>query len=79
MVEGRGTNRSRTARRRAKAKRATADAHAKVLAATIREIRRAGYTTLQDISEELNRLEVPTVRGGPWSPATVARLLARLG
>jgi hypothetical protein len=57
----------------------TADRRTKALAAIIREIRRAGYTTHRDISEELNRLGVPAAGGGEWNITTVARLLARLG
>jgi hypothetical protein len=60
------------------ANKRAADRHAKALAATIREIRGAGYTTRQDICDELNRLKVPTARGGEWHVTTVARLLARL-
>jgi hypothetical protein len=40
--------------------------------------RTAGYTSHRDISDELNRLKVPTARGGEWHVTTVARLLARL-
>jgi hypothetical protein len=80
MAKARGTTPSR---RRgghgALANKRAADRHAKTLAAIIREIRRAGYTTHRDICEELNRLKVPTARGGEWSVTTVARLLARLG
>jgi len=54
----------------------TADRRTKALAAIIREIRRAGYHTHRDISEELNRLGVPTAGGGEWNITTVARLLA---
>ena len=61
------------------ANKRAADRRTKALAAIIREIRRAGYTTRQDICDELNRLEVPTARGGEWHVTTVARLLARLG
>src|SRR3982074_2579991 len=49
------------------ANKRAADRHAKALAATIQEIRRAGYTTRQDICDELNRLEAPTGRGGEGS------------
>jgi hypothetical protein len=76
---GQGPNRSKAVHSRRTDLRAAADARAKALAPVIREIRRAGYTTLRDMSEELNRLEVPTVHGRRWHPMTVARLLARLG
>ena len=61
------------------ANKRAADSRTKALARIIREIRGAGYTTRQDICDELNRLEVPTGRGGEWHVTTVARLLARLG
>jgi hypothetical protein len=79
MAKGRGKTPSRKrGEEGALANKRAADRHATALAPIIREIRRAGYTTLRDMSEELNRMNVPTVRGGRWQPMTVARVLARL-
>jgi hypothetical protein len=79
MAKARGTTpvRRRGAHGALGTKRA-ADRHAKALASIIREIRTAGYTSHRNISDELNRLKVPTARGGEWHVTTVARLLARL-
>ena len=55
-----------------------ADARAVVLAKVIRKLRAAGFTKLSAIADELNRQQVPTIRGAKWRATTVARLLARL-
>lgn len=68
----------REAARKRAMKSKEADTHARVLASVVREVREAGYTSLRDISEELNRLAVPTARKRRWHATTVARLLARL-
>lgn len=36
-------------------------------------------TTLQDFADRLNELEVPTSRGGPWTPPLVQRVMAGKG
>ena len=78
MAKGRGkTTPSRKCRELgALANKRAADRHATASASIIRKIRSSGYTTLGNIGEELNRLEVPTVHGGRWHPMTVARVLA---
>ena len=55
-----------------------ADLRAKALAPVIRDIRAAGHTSLRGICGELNRIAVPTARGGRWHVASVHRLLTRL-
>ena len=55
-----------------------ADARAMALATVIGELRAAGFTKLSAIADELNRRQVPTIRGARWRATTVARLLARL-
>jgi hypothetical protein len=72
QVEGRGINRSESAHRRAKENWEAANTRARVIAPVIREIRAAGHTSLRGIRWELNRLAVPTVRGGRWRAMTVA-------
>jgi recombinase len=66
------------AHRGAMVQKQAADLRAKALAPVIRDIRAAGHTTLRGICRELNRIEVPTARGGRWHVASVHRLLTRL-
>ena len=43
----------------------------------IREMQRAGMSTLRDIAEALNARGVPTARGGLWYASTVRNILTR--
>ena len=61
------------------ASKRAADARAMALATVISELRATGFTKLSAIADELNRQQVPTIRGARWRATTVARLLARLG
>jgi DNA invertase Pin-like site-specific DNA recombinase len=63
----------------AKAIGATADRHAANVLPIIREIQRAGATSLRAIAEALNARGVATARGGKWQAMTVSNLLARSG
>ena len=56
-----------------------ADARARALASTLRELRAAGFVSRQSVADELNRRGVPTVRGGKWHCTTIVRMLTRLG
>lgn len=56
-----------------------ANLRARALAPIIREIWAAGYMSYNAVSRELNRRQVPTLRGGKqWYPMTAGRLLVRL-
>src|SRR5277367_3353974 len=56
-----------------------ADMRAVALRPIVREIQAAGFVILKDITDELNRRDVPAARGANgWYPSGVARLLARL-
>ena len=55
-----------------------ADAKAKALASTVRELRAKGLDTFGAIARELNAREIPTAFGGKWHPTSVSRLLHRL-
>ena len=68
----------RNANKGAMLQKRAADLRAKALAPVIRDIRAAGHTTLRSICGELNRIAVPTARGGRWHVASVHRLLTRL-
>jgi hypothetical protein len=55
-----------------------ADAKAKALASTVRELQAKGLDTFGAIARELNAREMPTARGSKWHPTSVKRLLRRL-
>jgi DNA invertase Pin-like site-specific DNA recombinase len=55
---------------------AAADNHAANVLPIIREIRKAGATTLREIAEALNARGVATARGGQWYAMTVRNVLA---
>jgi hypothetical protein len=49
------------------------------LSAVIQEIRAAGFIRYNAVARELNRRQVPTLRGGKqWYSTTVSRALVRL-
>jgi DNA invertase Pin-like site-specific DNA recombinase len=56
---------------------AAADNHAANVLPIIREIRKAGATTLSGIADALNARGVQTARGGRWYAMTVSNVLAR--
>ena len=57
----------------------SANLRARALAPVIREIWAAGYMSYNAVSRELNRRQVPPLRGGKqWYPMTAGRLLVRL-
>ena len=56
---------------------AAADNHAANVLPIIREIKKAGATTLREIAEALNARGVQTARGGQWYATTVSNVLAR--
>ena len=45
----------------------------------VRDIERAGVTTLQGIADALNARGIRTARGRRWHPSTVKNLLGRAG
>jgi hypothetical protein len=56
-----------------------ANLRARALAPVIREIWAAGFLSYNAVSRELNRRNVPTLRGGKqWYPMTAGTLLVRL-
>jgi DNA invertase Pin-like site-specific DNA recombinase len=54
-----------------------ADAHAANVLPVIREIRRAGATSLHQIADALNARGITTPRGGHWYAKSVSNVLAR--
>jgi hypothetical protein len=57
----------------------SANLRARTLAPVVREIWAAGYMSYNAVSRELNRRQVPPLRGGKrWYPMTASRLLVRL-
>ena len=66
------------ARERAAAtNKALADAYAANVLPLIREIRRAGATSLHQIAATLNARGITTPRGGRWYAKSVSNVLAR--
>jgi hypothetical protein len=56
-----------------------ANLRARAMAPVVREIWAAGFMSYNAVSRELNRRNVPTLRGGKqWYPMTAGRLLVRL-
>jgi hypothetical protein len=56
-----------------------ADLRAMALAPVIQELRAAGFVSYGAVARELNRRQVPTLRGGKqWYSTTVSRVLVRL-
>jgi DNA invertase Pin-like site-specific DNA recombinase len=56
---------------------ALADQHAANVLPVIREIRRAGATSLHQIADALNARGITTPRGGRWYASSVRNVLAR--
>jgi hypothetical protein len=79
QVYGRTASRSGGIRGGPLAIKRAADARARALASTLRELMAAGFVSQPALANELNRRETPTRLGGKWHPTTVARVLARLG
>jgi DNA invertase Pin-like site-specific DNA recombinase len=59
--------------------RAKADRHAANVLPVVRDIERAGVTTLQGIADALNARGIRTARGRRWYASTVRNLLERTG
>ena len=61
------------------AHRVAANLRAWALAPVIQELRAAGFVSYGAVARELNRRQVPPLRGGKrWYPMTVRRVLVRL-
>jgi hypothetical protein len=60
------------------ASKQAADARARALASTVRELQAKSYVSFSAIARELNKREMPTALGGEWHPNSVKRLLPRL-
>jgi DNA invertase Pin-like site-specific DNA recombinase len=56
---------------------ANAERYAATVLPMIREVRKAGATTLREIAEALNARGVQTARGGQWYATTMRNVLAR--
>ncbi len=44
----------------------------------VADLRSADFTSVRTIADELNRREIPTLRGGRWHATSVGRLLERI-
>jgi len=70
FIEGRTSN--------GQAGKQSADAKARTLAPTVRELQAKGFDTLGAIARELNAREILTSRGSKWHSTSVKRLLRHL-
>ena len=61
------------------ARTARADARADLVLPAIESARRAGAKTLREIADALNGRGIPSPRGATWHPASIARVLERVG
>lgn len=55
-----------------------ADEFARNMVEQMKTLNEQGFTSTRKIAEELNRLEIPTARGGRWSHDTVSKLNIRI-
>ena len=78
-IPSRRQEQAQASRRGAAANRANADRHAANVLPVVRDIERAGVTTLQGIADALNARGIRTARGRRWYPSTVKNLLERTG
>ena len=62
---------------RGEAGKAEAERFAGNVPPIIKQVRKAGATTLQQIADALNDRDVATARGGSWYPSNVRNVLAR--
>ncbi len=76
-IPSRRKEQARASRKGVAGNRAKADQHAANVLPVIREIARAGVTTLQGIAEALNARGIRTARGRRWYASTVRNLLVR--
>ena len=68
---------SKGAKLGAQAQREQADRFAANILPVIREVQKAGVTSLRGIAAALNARGVKTARGGIWGPQAVANVLQR--
>ena len=77
-AKARGVELGKNGRVLAERNRQEADAFAGGVAGVVEAIRADGIATVRGITDELNRRQVPTARGGQWHVASVHRLMKRL-
>ena len=77
-AKARGVELGANGKKLARKNKREANKRARDLATVIKEIRAAGHSTIKAITEELNRREIPTARGGRWHVTSTHRLLKRI-
>jgi DNA invertase Pin-like site-specific DNA recombinase len=77
-LKARGKKLGKNGKKLAKTNRAAADAFARRLAPTVRNLQRE-HPTVRGLADALNTAAVTTARGGRWHVASVHRLLQRIG
>jgi DNA invertase Pin-like site-specific DNA recombinase len=74
-ARARGIKLGKSGKKRAKINKQLPKRFSESLAPLIQRLRKRGYTTVRAITDELNRLQVPTYYTGKWHVGTVHRLL----
>lgn len=74
----RGVQLGKYGKERAKINKQLSKRFAETLTPLIKRLKRRGYTTVRAITDELNRLQVPTFYQGNWHVGTVHKLLKNI-
>ena len=74
-AKARGVELGKYGKERAKINKQLSKRFAETLAPLIKRLKKRGYTTVRAITDELNRLQVPTFYQGNWHVGTVHKLL----
>ena len=77
-AKARGVELGKNGKNLALQNRGLADKYAQSVADAVRKIQASGFTSVRQITDELNRRDVPTAKGGTWHIPTTHRLLKRL-
>jgi len=77
-AKARGVVLGRNGKNLARINKGEADKRADGLRNTIKQLRADGIVTVRAITDELNRKQVPTAKGGKWHVPTVHNLLKRI-
>lgn len=77
-AKARGVQLGKYGKERAKINKQLSKRFAETLTPLIKRLKKRGYTTVRAITDELNRLQVPTFYQGNWHVGTVHKLLKNI-
>ena len=78
IAKSRGIKLGKNGKSLARQNKAIADKHAQSISVAVRNIQASGFISVRQITNELNRRDVPTAKDGAWHIPTTHRLLKRL-